>query len=179
MSNPIRQKILATASRLFAERGYELVGINEIISTAEVARASFYNHFKSKELLCLAWLEQEMSSSIQANQQLLESHQSGAERLVEKFTRLKVHLESSNFRGCPFSNTRAMITENTQLSTIIKEYKTISKGFWQEIAQNAGHPPAVGDALFLLYSGATTEAQNLATTSPVDSALEAGLSLLR
>jgi AcrR family transcriptional regulator len=43
-----RQLILSTAGQLFAQRGYELVGINEIIEKSGVAKATFYAHFKSK-----------------------------------------------------------------------------------------------------------------------------------
>ena len=52
-----RERILNTAYELFLERGVRAVGINEIISTANVAKATFYAHFPSKDDLVLAFLE--------------------------------------------------------------------------------------------------------------------------
>jgi AcrR family transcriptional regulator len=52
-----KERILETASKLFHERGYSEVGINEIIEKAETAKASFYQHYSSKEVLCEAWLQ--------------------------------------------------------------------------------------------------------------------------
>ncbi|MEM6772989.1 MAG: helix-turn-helix domain-containing protein, partial [Bacteroidota bacterium] len=48
--------IIKTASRLFYDKGYNLTGINEIIAEAGIAKATLYSHFKSKEDLCLAYL---------------------------------------------------------------------------------------------------------------------------
>ncbi len=53
-----RDRILETAGELFFQRGYSGVGINEIIEKAGTAKASFYQHFPSKESLCEAWLQE-------------------------------------------------------------------------------------------------------------------------
>lgn len=49
--------MLSAAYPLFARRGVRDVGIDEIISAAGVAKATFYRHFPSKEALVLAFLE--------------------------------------------------------------------------------------------------------------------------
>ncbi|MEW1836648.1 helix-turn-helix domain-containing protein [Nonomuraea angiospora] len=46
-----RQKIADTALRLFAERGYEAVGIREVAAEADVAVTTLFSHFSSKEAL--------------------------------------------------------------------------------------------------------------------------------
>ena len=48
--NP-KDRILKTVERLFCEQGYLSTGINQIIAEAQVAKASFYQHFPSKEAL--------------------------------------------------------------------------------------------------------------------------------
>ncbi len=55
MKSP-RERIIETTFQLFARQGYNSTGINQIISEAEVARASFYQYFKSKEDLCVEFL---------------------------------------------------------------------------------------------------------------------------
>jgi AcrR family transcriptional regulator len=53
-----RQRILDSAYGLFSQRGVRAVGVDELISSAGVAKATFYHHFPSKEDLVLAFLEQ-------------------------------------------------------------------------------------------------------------------------
>ncbi|MGB5338112.1 MAG: TetR/AcrR family transcriptional regulator, partial [Gammaproteobacteria bacterium] len=56
-SPPARARILETASDLFAAQGYRATGVNEVIEKSGVAKATFYNHFPSKDELCLAYLK--------------------------------------------------------------------------------------------------------------------------
>jgi len=48
-----RQRIAVVALRLFAERGFEAVTVNEIAESAEVAKATLFAYFPSKEALAL------------------------------------------------------------------------------------------------------------------------------
>lgn len=47
--NQARQRIVAVSARLFLERGFEHVSVEEIATQAEVARSSFYRFFASRE----------------------------------------------------------------------------------------------------------------------------------
>lgn len=44
-----KEKIFACAVRLFAEKAYENVTVQDICTSAEVSVGAFYHHFKSKE----------------------------------------------------------------------------------------------------------------------------------
>ena len=48
-----RQAIAETAMRLFAERGFEAVTVNEIAEAAGVAKATLFTYFPTKESLVL------------------------------------------------------------------------------------------------------------------------------
>lgn len=50
------RQILATAGRLFAERGYEGTSVHDIASAAGVSKAAVFHHFASKQALYLAAL---------------------------------------------------------------------------------------------------------------------------
>jgi AcrR family transcriptional regulator len=52
-----RERILVTAYELFSHRGIRGVGVDEIIATAGVAKATLYRHFPSKDDLVLAFLQ--------------------------------------------------------------------------------------------------------------------------
>jgi AcrR family transcriptional regulator len=53
-----RQRILDTAYDLFSSRGIRAVGIEEVIERAQVAKATLYRHFRTKDDLVLAFLKQ-------------------------------------------------------------------------------------------------------------------------
>jgi TetR/AcrR family transcriptional repressor of nem operon len=44
-----REKILEAASRLFRERGFDEVGVAEVMKEAGLTHGGFYGHFKSKD----------------------------------------------------------------------------------------------------------------------------------
>lgn len=44
-----RQAILAAASELFKEKGYEATSVDEIVNRADIVKGTFYYHFESKE----------------------------------------------------------------------------------------------------------------------------------
>ncbi|MYT68211.1 MULTISPECIES: TetR family transcriptional regulator [unclassified Streptomyces] len=48
-----RQRIAAVALRLFSERGFDVVTVNEIAEAAEVAKATLFAYFPAKESLVL------------------------------------------------------------------------------------------------------------------------------
>ena len=52
-----RKRILEVADRLFYAEGVRATGTEKIMSIAEVAKATFYRHFESKDALVLAYLE--------------------------------------------------------------------------------------------------------------------------
>src|ERR1700761_1646079 len=44
-----REKILEAAGRLFRERGFEAVGVADVMKAAGLTHGGFYGHFKSKD----------------------------------------------------------------------------------------------------------------------------------
>ena len=52
-----REKVVETASRLFRERGFEGVGVSDLMKTAGFTHGGFYNHFSTKDALATEALE--------------------------------------------------------------------------------------------------------------------------
>jgi len=51
-----RQRIVSVASELFRSRGYDAVGIADVMQAAGMTQGGFYKHFATKEALaCEAW----------------------------------------------------------------------------------------------------------------------------
>src|SRR5438477_215898 len=53
-----RSQLIAIATRMFAERGYEDTSIEAVLREAGVSRGSLYHHFASKEALFEAVAEE-------------------------------------------------------------------------------------------------------------------------
>jgi AcrR family transcriptional regulator len=58
-----RARIIEIADRLFYSEGVRATGIEKIIAMSDVAKATFYHHFESKDVLVAAYLERRDGSS--------------------------------------------------------------------------------------------------------------------
>lgn len=179
-----KERILETAAALFHQRGYSEVGINEIIEKAETAKASFYQHFPSKESLCEAWLENIHERSEQNKADLLKSERTPAEKIAFYFEQMEAFMQASNFRGCPYSNTGAVSDSSCSgILTQIQGHKESIRHFFHEVCRqqfaDAEKARELGDRMFLLYSGAATESQNLKEMWPIKIAGQAAQDLLK
>ena len=61
-SKATRSQILQAARMLFARSGYDASGVAEICAEAGVSKGAFYHHFRSKQALFLAILEEWLGS---------------------------------------------------------------------------------------------------------------------
>ncbi len=174
-----KQRILETAAKLFSERGFSGVGINEIIEKSETAKASFYQHFKSKDLLCATWLADMHARSEKNHDAILQGKEPATDKLRDYFEFLKTWLRDNNYRGCPYTNTAAVLESGCpEIRSEIENHKLFIRDFFVELARefaSGSDARQLGNTWFLLYSGATTESQNLRSTWPVDAALNAAL----
>jgi AcrR family transcriptional regulator len=92
-----RERILEVADRLFYAEGVGATGTEKIMSIAEVAKATFYRHFQSKDALVLAYLE----SRDQALWDHL-SHPTPPKDLREALTKFEQMANRPEIIGCPF-----------------------------------------------------------------------------
>jgi AcrR family transcriptional regulator len=92
-----RTRILAVADRLFYTEGVRATGTEKIMSVAEVAKATFYRHFESKDALVLAYLE----NRDQALWNYL-SHPTPPKDLREALSKFEQYANWPEVIGCPF-----------------------------------------------------------------------------
>ncbi len=92
-----RQRILEVADRLFYAEGVRATGTEKIMSIAEVAKATFYRHFESKDALVLAYLE----NRDQALWDYL-SQPTPPKDLREALTKFEQMANWPEIIGCPF-----------------------------------------------------------------------------
>jgi TetR/AcrR family transcriptional regulator len=81
-----RSAILSNALQLFAARGYDAVGVQEIVEAAGITKPTLYHYFGSKLGLLQALLEGQFTPLFQAVQQAAEYH-GDLPLTLEKLTR--------------------------------------------------------------------------------------------
>jgi AcrR family transcriptional regulator len=92
-----RERILEAADRLFYTEGVRATGTEKIMSVSEVAKATFYRHFPSKDDLVIAYLEYRDRSFFE----YLDSP-APAEDIHEALARIERVVNRADIIGCPF-----------------------------------------------------------------------------
>ena len=93
----MKERILATADRLFYLEGIRAVGVDTIAAEIGISKRTLYNHFPSKESLINAYLQRRFVTT-------RRSGKSPAEEILGYFDSLERRFSSRDFRGCPFVN---------------------------------------------------------------------------
>lgn len=71
--SPRQRELITAATRLFAQRGYHAVGINDISGELGLTGPAFYRHYPSKEALLIAVLDDAISSHLEEVGDLVRS----------------------------------------------------------------------------------------------------------
>ncbi|HYL89602.1 MAG TPA: helix-turn-helix domain-containing protein [Burkholderiales bacterium] len=98
------ERILAAADKLFYEQGIRSVGVDTIAARAGVSKRTLYNYFPTKDDLIAAYLT--------ARFKHVEASDAPArEQILGYFDRLEKMMSDSGFRGCPYVNAVAEISD--------------------------------------------------------------------
>ncbi|MBK1895254.1 TetR/AcrR family transcriptional regulator [Chryseobacterium paridis] len=155
MSAP-KERIVETTMKLFSSQGYNSTGINQIISESSVAKASFYQHFKSKEDLCVEFLNTRHTywfNELDSFTALKNDHKS---KIIAAFDFL-IHMnEKENFRGCSFLNILSEIpNDNIKILKVIQEHKSGLRNYFNGLIQDKD----IADHVYMLFESSIIESQ--------------------
>lgn len=154
---PSKIKILATADELFYQEGIHTVGVDRIIAGARVTKATFYKHFRSKDLLIIAYVEgrdRQVRDWFTEQEQKLDDPTAIARALVESISTEAVR---PGFRGDPFINAAAQFAdENNPVRIAVTAHRDWYAKHIEELFRQIGHPRPgdAADDLILARDGA-------------------------
>jgi len=156
--------IINTASELFYSKGYNLIGINEIIEKSGIAKATLYNHFKSKEDLCLAYLHKRDTELLENISEFCQSKSKGNKQLLAVLEFLLRFFEADNFNGCWCLRTMAEVPkDNIKIRAKIKANKSMFLNFIQNLVEENKasltklQKEKLSKKIYLLYEGSVAE----------------------
>jgi AcrR family transcriptional regulator len=92
-----RERILQVADRLFYAEGVRATGTEKIMALSEVAKATFYRHFESKDALVLAYLDKR-DEALWA----YLARPAPAQNLREALDKFEQYANKTEVIGCPF-----------------------------------------------------------------------------
>jgi len=101
-----RDRILASAYELFSRKGIRAVGIDEVITRADVAKATLYRHFASKDELVLAFLREreQLWTKDWVEAEARRRGDTPEEQLLAIFDLFDEWFQRDDFEGCSFIN---------------------------------------------------------------------------
>ncbi|MFJ4849965.1 TetR/AcrR family transcriptional regulator [Streptomyces sp. NPDC088733] len=173
---PPRERILATASRLFYAEGIHAVGMDRIVTEAATTRATLYRHFAGKEQLVLSYI-QETDRQIRSYTEGALGGLGAQEALLAVAGALGDQLCAPGFRGCPFLNAAAEYPDpDDPVTHAIVAHRTWLRGVAERLLAEAGAPHPAEDAvtLMMLRDGAAMTAA-LSDPAEVRAALDRAL----
>src|SRR5271167_1678979 len=135
-----REAIIEAAERLFLERGFGAVSMDELAEAAGVARRTLYNQFSSKEEIFREML-------LRVSGQLEDAFPSGVETQgdVEDVLRLVARMILELHRHPEYLGfLRMVVADSRQFSWIAEEFATVMDPLTERLARYVAHLTAMG-----------------------------------
>lgn len=166
-----RARIMASASQLFSQYGYQAVGVDTIIAEANVAKATLYKHFASKDDLIVAYLHQEEAYLWGWWEEAIEETSTPRERLLAIFRALEKRVTSPVCFGCPFLIAVAEFPDHDHPAhRVALDHKEQVRQRIFALADSAGlsNPDGITDLLYLIFDGAFMSARLFGPQNPAE-----------
>lgn len=161
-----RDRIVSTAARLFLERSYHDVGVEEICAAADVRKGSFYHYFSTKAELAMAVVDlhlQVFQARLAGKPRTTAAEQLSAIPDAIAGIQAALQAEFGRLVGCPFGNLAAELSTTDdairshladRLATLEGELATICReAAAQQMLRADVDPDRFAHALFAHYQG--------------------------
>jgi AcrR family transcriptional regulator len=177
-----RDRLLDTASRLFYQRGFQGVGIDEIIAESGVAKMTLYRHFPSKDDLIVAYLTRADERFREWFEGALATADSPRDKLLAVFDALGKLAQSEGCLGCTFQVSAAEFPDPRHPAhRVAVRHKRAVRARFATLAAEAGlrDAPAVADQLLMLMDGAWVAARMFGRDNPAAHVLNAATAIIQ
>jgi len=163
-----RDRILNVAGPLFYREGYRAIGVDRVIAEADVAKATFYKHFPSKDDLIVAWIALAESRSMQA-----VPPEDGPEPLTAFVDRMIAIARQGGCMGCTYQGTAAEFADPSHPAhSAAMGVKTRVLETLERRARNQGltQPRQTAEAVFLFLEGVWAAVRMFGAKAPLGKA---------
>jgi AcrR family transcriptional regulator len=156
-----RRRLIDAASELFYAEGVQSVGIDRVIETAGVAKATLYNTFGSKEALVRAYLEERHAETVGRLTAARAAAKAPREAIMAVFAAQAELFTQPDFRGCAFVAASSEAPRGGLVEQAADEYRAWIRALFRDLAVDAGasDPDMLAAQLQLIYDGAGLSAR--------------------
>lgn len=179
-------RLLDAAAALFDREGVRAVGVDRLVAEADVARASLYQNFGSKDALVLAWLtRQDELDRAGYDRALRAAARTGR---VDPVTRIRAFFDLAvsatrrrHYRGCLYVNALTEFPDDDHsVHLLVADHRRWMREEIADAAAMAGvaDPVELARSVQLLYDGGLVGAKTARSVEPIRLAERLALALL-
>ncbi|WP_454865873.1 TetR/AcrR family transcriptional regulator [Pseudomonas umsongensis] len=151
-----RERLIDSALKLFLSQGINITGVMAIAAMAGVTKMTLYNHFRSKDALIVACLEERDRRWREEVARTLAGHPDPVSGMLAFFDLYQRFLLQDSERGCLFVNSAAEFPQFSHpVHLAVSRHKQGIREKLTDLAVSAGtsDPDAVAEGLFILLEG--------------------------
>ncbi len=154
---PAKQRVLESAAVLFYQDGIHAVGVDRLIASSKVTKATFYKHFGSKDRLIIEYIENRHRRAAEDIITIAASTEDAESVLHAIRDDIETQIETPGFHGCAFLNAATEFGDPRHpVRQRVAEHRDWYLGVLETLLRRLGHP-LPGDAaddLMLARDGA-------------------------
>ncbi|WKD60015.1 TetR/AcrR family transcriptional regulator [Corynebacterium caspium] len=180
-----RARLLASATQLFTQEGIRVIGIDRILREADVAKASLYSLFGSKDALVVAYLE---ALDTQWREDWLlrtAKMRDPQEKILAFFDQCIENMPRGNYRGSHFQNAATEYprpdgeSEEKIVATVQAHRNWCENTMAQLLTEKNGYPSDLqARQMLVLIDGGITGCRLSRNTEPLELARDMATQLL-
>ena len=166
-----RDRIIDVAGPLFYREGFRAIGVDRVIAEADVAKATFYKHFPSKDDLMAAWVlraEERSSANLPAED---------GPRALSDYADAMINIARQDYcLGCTYQGTAAEFSDLSHpahAAGLAVKRRVLAALHRRAVAQGLADPDRVAEQVFLLLEGVWAAARMFRTDAPLAHAKDA------
>ncbi len=122
-----QQEVVATAARLFAERGYQATSMSDLTAATGLAAGGLYHYIGSKEQLLLRICDELLEPLLEQAHALLARESPPAEQLRELLRAWLAHIETHRDHMLVFAQERHVIERDPQWRAVHGQRKAFEQ----------------------------------------------------
>ena len=161
-AKPPRERILMAACELFYRYGVHPVGVETIADTALTNKMTLYRHFRSKDDLIVAYVQQLANEGKEVFDRILADNPGSPQKQLDAWVNYVEDVLTNKLeRGCALANAAVELDAGHPARAVIEAYKQRKHDRLAELfgAAHYRDPELLADEVFLLFEGARISLQ--------------------
>ncbi len=136
-----KKRILETATELFYAEGIRLVGVDRLISSSQVTKATFYKHYRSKDNLVIAYVSNAHTRDKEGVEIIIRESAGPLDAIKDILAAIIAQLQSPGFRGCLFLNAAVEHPDPQHpIRVLVSDHRDWYSTTIETLLAQAGHP---------------------------------------